>query len=171
MRALLFAALLALCACASPTPYQAAVGERGYGFAEQAIETDRVRLSFRGNSLTDRAVVEDYLLFRAAEITLARGADHFVLVERATDERTRTISEGPVRRAGFHYSYFSPYYGWSPFHDPFWNDVTLREVTRYEASAEVVFATGPKPSDDPNAYDARDVLATLGPRITRPPAP
>jgi hypothetical protein len=171
MRALLFAFALALAACATPTPYQAAVGERGYGYVEQAIEANRLRLSFRGNSLTDRQVVEDYLLYRAAELALARGADHFILVERAVDENTRTVGDLPPRRAGFHHAYFSPYYGWSPFYDPFWTDITLREVTRYEASAEVVFGSGPKPSDNPNAYDARDVSATLGPRVTRPPQP
>ncbi len=170
MRALILAAVLALGACATPTPYQAATGQRGYGYAEQAIEANRVRLSFSGNTLTDRQVVEDYLLFRAAEMALARGADHFVVVERAVDERTRTVGTGPHARAGFHHSYFSPYHGWSPFYDPFWSDMALLEVTRYEASAEVVFGAGPKPADDPNAYDARDVATTLGPRITRPPA-
>jgi hypothetical protein len=171
MRALFIAALIGLSACASPTPYQAAAGGAGYGYTEQSIETGRVRLAFRGNSLTERQVVEDYLLFRAAELALAQGAQHFILVERAVDENTRTVGSASPGRGRFHYSYFSPFYGWSPHHDPFWTDITLREVTRYEASAEVVFGLGPKPADDPNAYDAQDVAATLGPRIVRPPLP
>ena len=27
---------------------------------------------------------------------------------------------------------------------------------------------GPKPANDPNAFDAREVIANLGPRVNRP---
>ena len=44
----------ALTACASgPTPY-APAGESRYGLTEQQVESDRYRISFSGNSLTDR---------------------------------------------------------------------------------------------------------------------
>ena len=79
------AALSMLAACASPTPYQAADGSRR-GYTEQQIETNRFRISFDGNSLTDRETVETYLLYRAAELTVEEGYDHFMVVTRATDE-------------------------------------------------------------------------------------
>ncbi|MCR9194047.1 MAG: hypothetical protein NXH88_04895, partial [Hyphomonas sp.] len=64
-------ALLALAflgACATATPYQAALeGQKGY--ANQQIESNRWQISFAGNSLTDRQTVETYLLYRAAELT------------------------------------------------------------------------------------------------------
>src|SRR3546814_19669289 len=74
------------------TPYvPAAVGE-GYGHAVQQIESDRFRVSFAGNSLTDRRTVENYLLYRAAELTLAQGKDHFVVVSRETDRKSTRLN-------------------------------------------------------------------------------
>ena len=67
MRSFLFAAAAGLlAACATQTPYQSASTERAYGFQEQWIEDNRVRITFRGNTLTDRETVETYLLYRAA---------------------------------------------------------------------------------------------------------
>ena len=46
------AAVLAGCA-GGPTPY-APAGDSRYGLTEQQVESDRFRISFSGNSLTDR---------------------------------------------------------------------------------------------------------------------
>ena len=55
------AALAVLGACATATPYQAALdGDRGY--SEMKIEDNRFQVEFSGNSLTDRKTVETYLL-------------------------------------------------------------------------------------------------------------
>src|SRR3546814_3976294 len=78
---------LMLAGCASPTPYQPATGH-GFnrtGFSEQRIESNRYMVSFSGNSLTSRETVERYLLFRAAELTVQQGFDHFILVYRNTE--------------------------------------------------------------------------------------
>jgi len=164
------AALAFLAACATPTPYQAADGSRS-GYEETQIETNRFRISFQGNSLTERDTVETYLLYRAAELTVEEGYDYFTVVSRATDEDTRVTASGmgssyysafPV-----HYAYYHPRWGWRGWHDPFWNDVSYRESTRYEASAEVFLGRGTKP-DDANAFDARDVIANLSDDIVRP---
>jgi hypothetical protein len=173
MRMLLLAGLAGLlAACATATPYQAASTDR-YGFQEQQIETNRVRITFRGNSLTDRDTVETYLLFRAAEITLAGGKDYFIVANRDTEEHTRLQGFGSSRsRFAFDYWYFSPRRGWSPWYDPFWDESTsYREVTRYEAVAEIAMFTGAKPQNDANAFDAREVQANLQGRIVRPPPP
>lgn len=76
------AAATALAGCTSgPTPYQPAAGyDRGY--SEQKIENERYRISFKGNSMTERDTVENYLLFRAAELTLQSGYDSFTIVNR-----------------------------------------------------------------------------------------
>ena len=157
-----------LSACATPTPYQPAIGA-AYGFQETAIESDRYLVSFSGNSLTQRETVETYLLFRAAELTLERGFDHFTIVRRDTDASRRFVGTGdPYRsRYGFGYRYYHPIYGWYGWRDPFWDDVSVREVTRYEAQAEIVFGRGAAPND-PDAFDAADVRRNLGPNIVRP---
>lgn len=166
MRALILALFLA--ACATQTPYQPADAGR-FGFQEQRIETNRVRISFRGNSLTDRETVETYLLFRAAELTLQNGSDYFIVADRDTEERTRLQGVGRPRFA-FDYWYFSARRGWSPWYDPFWDEPnSYREVTRYEAVAEIAMFSGAKPAGDPDAFDAREVMANLQGRIVRPP--
>lgn len=158
---------LGLAGCASgPTPYQQ-TGESRYGYTEQAVESDRYRISFSGNSLTERDTVETYLLYRAAELTLERGYDHFRLAQRETDTERRVVGAYPYSRFGAQYRYYHPGYGWYGWRDPFWNDVNLREVSRYEATAEIVLGRGPAP-DTPDAFEAREVVANLGPRVARP---
>lgn len=175
MRLLAIAALAGLlAACATQTPYQASPGgESGYGFTEQAIESNRVRITFRGNTLTDRETVETYLLYRAAETTLERGYDYFTVVDRNLDSNTRLQPMGGDRYGYFPYSYryYSPYWGWRPWYDPFFDDpVSYRQVTRYEASAEIIMGRGAKP-DEASAYNAREVKANLEASIVRPPPP
>ena len=177
-------AALALSACATATPYQPAGtgGVRG-GYAEQRLENDRFRVTFAGNSVTSREDVEMGLLLRSAELTTQNGFDWFATVNRATDRDTRYSSFGSPR-PGFGYSPFygrySPYWGpswrwygrgsWSSWNDPFWgrDDFDVRQIDRYEATSEIVMGRGPKPANDPNAFDAREVIDNLGGRVTRP---
>jgi hypothetical protein len=166
---MLAAALGLLAACATATPYQPAANG-AFGFQEQQIESNRVRISFRGNMLTDRDTVETYLLYRAAELTLASGKDYFVVADRDTEEHSRLRATGPSRSMFDHW-YFSPRHGWAPWYDPFWDEPTeYRQVTRYESVAEIAMFNGRKPAGDANAFDAREVQANLQGRIVRPPA-
>jgi len=170
MRTLVLAAAVGLLsACATATPYQPATSR--YGFEEQRIESNRVRITFRGNSATERETVETYLLYRAAEVTLESGHDYFIVANRDTEERTRLQGTGPYRpRFGFDYWYYSRARGWSPWYDPFWDSPqSYREVTRYEAVAEIAMFSGSKPADNPDAFDAREVQANLQGQIVRPP--
>jgi hypothetical protein len=176
----LLVAAATLGACATATPYQPNVpGQQASGgFSETRIETDRFRVTFAGNSLTSRDTVERYLLYRAAELTVNEGYDWFALVDRSTDRTTRTYVD--PRPFGPAYGYWRPswrYYGaswgwrrWDPWYgDPFWDrQVDVRTVEKYEAGAEIVLRKGPRPADDPRAFDAREVMANLGPTIVRP---
>ncbi len=171
------AAALTLAACATATPYQPAGfnGQRG-GYAEQQLENDRFRVTFAGNSVTSREQVEMSLLLRAAELTEQSGYDWFATVNRATDRDVSYQTLGDP----FYGSRYSPYWGpswryyrrgfWSPWNDPFWGrpNHDIREIDRFEASAEIVMGRGPKPAGDPNAFDAREVISNLGPRLPRP---
>ncbi|MGE0741638.1 MAG: hypothetical protein AB7O98_09870 [Hyphomonadaceae bacterium] len=170
MRTLLLAAAAGLlAACATATPYQSAGPAGAYGFSEQRIESNRMRITFSGNSLTDRDTVETYLLYRAAEVTLENGFDYFVVAQRDTEANSRLQGTGPV--FPYSYRYFHPRHGWAPWYDPFWNEpMNYREVTRYEAIAEIAMFNGAKPANDPSAYAAREVQANLQARIARPPA-
>ena len=167
--------LFALSACATSTPYGPAKDERSYGFSEQKIEESRYRITFRGNSLTSRETVENFLLYRAAELTEQNGFDYFIVVEGDTETKTSYSTSnyygGPAffGRYGYGYPgryYAFPYYaygfGWG---HPYSGGVT-REITRYSAIAFVTMHKGEKPQDNPQAFDAGDVLKNLQAVVT-----
>lgn len=169
-RSLAAAGLLALAACAHPTPYQAE--QDGQGYSEKPIEDDRYRVTFAGNSLTKRETVEDYLLFRAAEVTLQRGYDYFLVVEKDTERKTTKLTSFSEFGTP---SYAFGYYRYSPFYSGYFGrygtgiaSETVRERHKYNAYANIQLRRGAKPDDDPQAYDARDVLKRLAPTITYP---
>ena len=167
------AAALAVAACTTATPYQPL--RSSGGFAEQRIEQNRYRVSFTGNEYTSRQRVENYLLFRAAELTLANGFDSFTIVRSAT-ERDVDIRTSPGW--GSYSPYWRPYwryygrpYGWrtwDPWYGgPYWADsVDIDTVTSYEATAEIVMSRGP--GAGPHSFNARQVIANLRPTIQVP---
>lgn len=183
------AAATALSGCMTATPYRPATGagENRTGYSDEQIESNRFRISFAGNSLTARETVERYLLYRAAELTLQQGYDHFVLANRDTERRTETRAVGGAWGGGAwgpgggpwgywspYWRYYRPQWGWRTwdpfFDDPFWNarGFDYRTINRYEAMAEIVMGKGPKPADNVRAFDARDVVDRLGKSIQMP---
>ncbi|MEL7232052.1 MAG: hypothetical protein AAGJ85_06030 [Pseudomonadota bacterium] len=179
------AGLALIGACATATPYQAAVdGQKG--FANQQIESDRWQVSFSGNSLTDRKTVETYLLYRAAELTNQQGFDHFHVVTRETETDRSVVPTGfgydPFysgfacnyrfygrrgRLSSFRQSASFGYRSRFGYNDPFWGGYDYREIVRYDASAEIKMGHGPKP-DDAAFFSASEVLQNLSPTIVRP---
>lgn len=174
-RLIVGACALVLAACATATPYGPADQGGGFGFAEQRIEENRYRVTFRGNSLTDRETVENALLYRAAELTLQQGLNYFVVVENDTEARTSvrtTASPAFYGRYGYGYPFYRPYYSFPYYAYGFgWGrpyDTYTREITRYSAVAFVTMHDGQKPSDEPRAFDAREVIDNLGPVVLGP---
>lgn len=178
----LAAALLA--SCSTATTYRPATGT-GFartGFSDIEVEPNRFRVTFAGNGYTPRETVERYLLFRAAELTVQKGDDHFIVVDRDTDKQTRTYTTpgfGGYGGFGAGFGYWGPSWryrgrgfgwrGWDPyFGDPFWDrSVDVSTVDRYEATAEIVTGKGRKP-DNVRAFDAHAVMERLGPTVQMP---
>lgn len=152
MRVLIFAAVFAglfAGAASALTPYQPAVPQHSpYGYAETQIEANRVRVTFTGDSSTPRETVETYLLFRAAETTLARGYDYFVVVDHNVAEASEYRRTGPPAPPIVPRNY--------------------REVTRYQGMSDIIMSKGARPVGNATAYDARAVHANLAARIQRP---
>lgn len=184
------AALLA--GCATVTPYQPQVsrGPVSGGYTDTQVEPDRLRVSFAGNTLTSRETVEVGLLYRAAELTLARGYDWFELADRATDRKAYASAVGA-------YGGVSAFGGWghgfghglghggrhgfghAGLHGfglggglyPGWGGgLDVRTAERFTATAEILLRRGAKPAGDPRAFDARAVQENLQPLIRRPAA-
>jgi len=188
---LIVALAIGLSACATATPYQplAKTNAQSGGYSETKVEDARWRVSFSGNSLTNRETVETYLLYRTAELTLAQGYDVFTMADRgvaSTKEKvvTRTLIQDPYWDMGYWRPawrvfgsyrgwhggpYWGPYWGTGLGYDPLWPDtLDMRTIEKYEATAEIILSKGPKTANDPKAFDAHQVIENLGPKIVRP---
>lgn len=180
-----FAVCLLLAGCTTATPYQPNLpGQRvSGGYSEHRLGGDRYEVSFSGNSLTSRDRVEAYLLYRAAELTLRDGNDWFLIVNRLTERDAHTyVTPDPLYRPyyGPGYGHWRPDWrfrrhgaGWHEWHpglgDAFWSDeVNVMTVEQYEAHAEIVMRRGAIPAGEERAFDARRVMADLGPTIQLP---
>lgn len=180
------AIVVSVAACTTATPYQPyrpefAGGVHG-GFSEQRLAPNRYVVRFHGNELTSRDRVEGYLLYRAAELTLQNGYDWFVVVERQTEHDVQTyVRPDPLYRPwyGPGYGYWQPSwryyrrgYGWNdwyPGYGPFWADrMDMTTVESFEAQADIVLNKGPVPPGQQRVFDARRVMADLGPTIVLP---
>ena len=168
--------LMMLAACTTTTPYQQAVG-RGDGYTEQRLESDKYRISVRGNSVTEQATLENYVIFRAAEITLASGNDYFIMLEDSTEVRRSFNSYGTTfggggfgRRGCFYGGGFGRGFGRSGFGGGGFGTTSTRtrEITEYTVGAIVQVFSGTKPAENITAYDARSVIENLGPSLLRP---
>jgi hypothetical protein len=163
-RAVTLALLALLLGCASPAPF----GPRGpgqqTGYTDRQISPNRWRVTFTGNSATPREQVEDDLLRRAAEVTLAAGFGHFLFDTRDTKANTRVTAfpaypPGPFWGRGWR---FHPAFGY----DPFGPDVDIVTTTSFQAYAEIVTLSDDQAAHEPRAVDAHAVIQNLA-----PPAP
>lgn len=165
MRAILLAlAALSLAACASAAPtYAPALSPGAPGYSELRIERDRYRVTYRAAAPADARLVQDFALFRAAQLTLENGYDWFVIDDRSLDERLD--AGGPRASIGVGGGSYGRRSGVGvgvgigfPLGRP-------REPEATAASLNIRLGRGPRPADA-NAYDAREVARALNPAST-----
>jgi hypothetical protein len=158
-----------LSACVTPTPYQPAQ-PRGFGYSEERLDQNKFRVTFRGNSLTKRETVEDYLLYRAAELTLQNGFSHFLVIGRDTEAKTRyrTWIDSYGGRGWFYHGFPGWYH--RPWYDPWgpWGRYDVEPITNYTATAEIILVKSAVQDGEARAFDAQQVLVQVGPRVVRP---
>ena len=154
-----------LAACATPpTPYQPRVD--GYGYTEQQLDSQTWRVQFAGNSVTPRETVDNYLLYRAAEIMLFGGFDKFVVLEKEIERDTSYQGYGGVPRFGFGVFHGGGVgYGYSGDYGP----GSYYPRVSYAGFATIRTYTGGRVSDGGVVYDARELVQQLGPTIKLPP--
>jgi len=144
-----------LTACVSaPTVYAPANGT-DRGFSERQIEMDRFRIRFDGGADVSFEELEDLALRRAADLTLERGGDWFEIVSRSSDGD----DDNPVRVGGAvgqtfgSRRYSGSSVGLGIHFDPGAGDKSI--------FLEILIRSGAR-SDNPDAYDAREVLREVG---------
>lgn len=173
--------LLVLAGCATPAPYAPRAPGQATGYTDRQLSDNRWRVTFTGNSVTPRETVENSLLLRAAEVTLASGHSHFVFDSRDTKAQTRydAFPTGPGfgygagfgYGPGFGYGFGRGYWGFHPAwgYSAFGPDVDIVSTTKYESYAEIVVLNDEQAQREPRAVDARAVLAHVPPPPPPPP--
>jgi hypothetical protein len=160
----------------------------GDGAVDRKIGEGHYLVRFEGSGLR-REQVDDYILYRAAQVTVRQGYDWFEFIDRYTERNL--------------YTYFEP----DPFDDPggadgddeeyeFWRDRTLvfqqaglrqgtvrpkarralrrsdlqvHSIEHFEAEAEIAMHKGKPPARDQRAVSARLVMQALGPIVANMP--
>jgi hypothetical protein len=167
---ILLALAFALAACAGrPTPYQPKVD--GTGYTEQQLDGRTWRVTFAGNDRTPRETVENYLLYRCAEVMLFGGYDHFIVLEKVVEPDVHYYTYGytpgyigpgipPSRYSYYRYRHRYAY----PYRPPY----RVGSTVRYRASALIrPWEDGPPP-EGALVFDAKALVRQLGPGIVLP---
>jgi hypothetical protein len=176
--ALALVAALGACTTAA-TPYQPYLAEGAGGvhggYSDLRLAPNRFRVKFHGNELTSRERVENYLLYRAAELTIANGYDRFAIADRRTEHDVQTYVRQPPFGSIWRpdWRYYRPGYGWDAWYPgyggPFWADtIDMRTVEAFEAEAEIVLEKGAPSPTERQTFDARRIVAEIGPTIQLP---
>ncbi|HEY5337863.1 MAG TPA: hypothetical protein VIJ85_06650, partial [Rhizomicrobium sp.] len=140
-----------------PAPYAPRADGNSYGYSDERLADNRFRVTYVGTVSTPRDVVENYLLFRSAQVTEAAGFSAFLFDARDTKSHTTYFTD--VEGFG---GYPHRHFGW--YWDPFPDVEASRPVTRYEAYAEIVMLTTEQAKAEPRALGAHDVIDRLGPQ-------
>ena len=155
------ALVLVLNGCAgNPTPYQPKADRTGY--SEQQLDAQTWRVQFAGNINTPRETVENYLLYRSAEIMLFGGYDKFVMFEKNIENNVR------YRATGLY-----PHFGYSSHHGyhhglGFYAPVNYSPSVSYSGTATIRIYSGGSPPNNAPIYDAQEIVQLLGPTIVLP---
>ncbi len=160
--------LLNLAACTTQPVYGPSGPGGGAGYTDEQLSDNRYRVTYTGTAATDRETVEDFLLYRSAEVTLKAGFTHFIFDTRDTKAHTSYYSSFIGGWPGWPYH---RRYGWYWHNWPYpGEDVVTTQITRYKAYAEIVMLSDEQAKADPEAIDADQIIKNLGPKV-HPPAP
>ncbi|HVV33405.1 MAG TPA: hypothetical protein VHC73_09280 [Vitreimonas sp.] len=84
-RGFVLALAAAASACASVPMYSPQAGPFASGYSEQRVDEQHWRVEYVGDPRSPRELVERFLLFRSAELTLGSGYDWFETSDHVTD--------------------------------------------------------------------------------------
>ena len=155
---LFFSIIFSLASCASPVVYGPAKNTASNGYYDTAIESNRYRVSFRGGS---EETAYDYALLRAAELTLASGAEWFMVTNASSNENYADNSGPNVSVGGSVGSYGSHTATGLGLGIGFPLGGSTRNAVQ---SLEIITGTGPKP-EGANVYDAKSTSDSIRTRV------
>ncbi len=161
--ALATVAALAACTAAGPTLYKARSG--GLGYSEAQLDNGAWRVAFTGNRASRLETVENYALYRSAEIARRGGFGRFAVIEHDIG-RQMTHSQGFEHRPPGFDSRERRYDATLLPADPFIDNRMVSTVTN-EATLIIRPYSGGAPMGRARTYSVREVLDRFGPEIRR----
>jgi hypothetical protein len=139
-------------------------------FTQQKRGQGKFHLVLTGHRITSREEIENYLAWRAAELTAQQGSLWFSFVERRRKGDTLPVPrrDPAGMRYSFRLAFFRPVWryqlaaapavwkSWSPFWGrPFWAEgLEGKSIARFQVSADIVLHKGQLEDDNPLAFDA-----------------
>ena len=159
------ASVLVLIGCAGePTPYQPKANRTGY--SQQRLDAQTWRVQFAGNINTPRETVENYLLYRSAEIMLFGGYEKFVMLEKDIERNVKYWDAGYYPHFGFglHHGHRHGYHHGLGYYGPAY----YTPLVSYSGTATIRIYSGGSPPNNAPIYDAQEIVQQLGPTIVLP---
>lgn len=154
------AAAIILGACVTATPYKPATGGiNSEGYSDTRIEPGKYRVGFRGNTSTDRATVENYILLRASELTLADGFGHFIVIDE--DEGSLSNFNSTGFNNGFGGGFRGGGFRGGSFGGGGISSSRTRERRKFDISVIIQAFPGAKSDENYQAYNADAVVENL----------
>lgn len=149
------ATVVGLGGCA--TRYQD-MGHTG-GVVASPLTDDVWRISARGNAFTDETAIQDYILLKAAETTVAAGRTHFLIVG---------LHDASQRRE----TRLKNLYAWdSAETSGLQEGLTGKSAVEVKPGSDIMIRLLPLKAtaeEKAGALDARQLVANIGPRVKRP---
>jgi hypothetical protein len=126
------------------------------GVSAEPVMTDVYRITARGNAYTSSDRIQDYVLLKAAETTLASGGSHFLIIN--DQDRTKVgVGQTPAiaQTNVIGHTAFTTY---TP-------GATYNVVKPGEALIIRVLHLAPGEAPPPGAWPAQDIANTIGSRV------
>ena len=148
----IWATLSCLIALGCSTPYQP-LGYRG-GYFDLRLDSETYKVSFRGNGNTSSEKVENYLLFRCAELTAQNGFDYFAIIDSKAENRQAFVTTPG------NYSSTTSFYGNTAYTQGRFTPGTTTPINKHVATVVIKVFKGVKPNIT-GAFNARELINNL----------
>jgi hypothetical protein len=137
------------------TPYTGGMGLMG-GVEAEPITADIYRIKARGNGYTSGSRVQDFVLLKAAETTLAAGRTHFILGGSQDTTRFGSFSTpGTMQATRVGNTVYGSY-------DP---GMTVNFVKPGQDTYVQTLSVPKGQQPPPGAFDAAEISRVIGPRL------
>lgn len=137
-----------------------------YGYSDTPLDSTTYQVTFAGNSATAPDLVDRYALYRAAELTAAKGFDYFVVLDVQREQNTTTSSMPNGHETHIEHD-IDPQTGQLVPVAVTTSDYMTTTQTDHTVTKTIRMFKGVRPPDNSNAYDAKSMLRVMGPTIIR----